>query len=316
MSGVSVFAATRMTPEFCADLTARFTAHFSNGAWPSLDEAERAQIRALVTNGIRGAEKALLDLFPNLEIIASLGIGVDAIDFDVVRARGLVVTNTPNVIADDVADLAMGMLIDRLRHIIDGDRFVRAGKWSGGPYPLARSLTGKRVGIVGLGAIGTAIAQRAVTFKLKVKWYGPRPKPQQPHEYVPDLEQLARDSDVLVIACSGGKATRHLIDARIIAALGPTGVLVNVARGSVVDVEALIAALRAGRLGAAALDVLERQPEVPAELLALPNVLLTPHLGTNTRETRATMGTMVIANLLAHFEGRPPPNLVIREPRP
>jgi glyoxylate reductase len=307
---VEVFVASRMTPEFCADLGAKFTAHFSNGAWPSLDEATRARVNALVTNGIRGAEKALLDLFPNLQIIASLGIGVDAIDFDTARARGLVVTNTPNVIADDVADLAMGMLIDRLRHIVDGERFVRAGKWSGGPYPLARSLTGKRLGIVGLGAIGTAIAQRAPAFKLKVKWYGPRPKPQQPYEYVPDLEQLARESDVLVVACSGGKATRHLIDARIIAALGSKGVLVNIARGSVVDVDALIPALRTGQLGAAALDVLEHQPQVPAELLTLPNVLLTPHLGTNTRETRATMGAMVIDNLVAHFEGRRPPNLV------
>lgn len=307
---LEVFVASRMTPEFCADLGARFTAHFSNGQWPTLDEAQRARVKALVTNGIRGAEKALLDLFPNLQIIASLGIGIDAIDFEVVRARGLAVTNTPNVIADDVADLAMGMLIDRLRHLVDGERFVRAGKWHHGPYPLARSLTGKRLGIVGLGAIGTAVAQRAQAFKLRVQWYGPRPKPQQPYEYVPDLEQLARNSDVLVIACSGGKETRHLIDARIIAALGAKGVLVNVARGSVVDVEALMAALRAGELGAAALDVLEKQPQVPAELLTLPNVLLTPHLGTNTRETRATMGAMVIENLVAHFEGRRPPNLL------
>lgn len=311
-----VFVASRMTPEFCADLASRFTAHFSNGAWPALSEEQRARVTALVTNGIRGAEKALLDLFPNLQIVASLGIGVDAIDFETVRARGLVVTNTPNVVADDVADLAMGLLIDRLRHVIDGDRFVRAGKWSGGPYPLVRSLTGKRLGIVGLGAIGSALAKRAEAFRMRVKWYGPRPKPDQPYERVPDLEQLARDSDVLVVACSGGSATRHLIDARIITALGSQGVLVNIARGSVVDVEALIAALRAGQLGSAALDVLERQPQVPSELLALPNVLLTPHLGTNTRETRATMGAMVIANLEAHFEGRRPPNLVVQEPRP
>jgi lactate dehydrogenase-like 2-hydroxyacid dehydrogenase len=309
-----VFVASRMTPEFCTALASRFTAHFSNGAWPTLEEAQRARVTALVTNGIRGAEKALLDVFPNLQIIASLGIGLDAIDFGVVRARGLVVTNTPNVVADDVADLAMGMLIDRLRHIVDSERFVRAGKWSDGPYPMARSLTGKRLGIVGLGAIGGALAKRAEAFKLRVKWHGPRPKPQQPYEYVPDLEQLARESDVLVIACSGGNATRHLIDARIIAALGPQGVLVNVARGSIVDVEALTAALRAGELGAAALDVFERQPQVPPDLLTLPNVLLTPHLGTNTRETRATMGAMVIENLVAHFEGRRPPNLVIQEP--
>jgi lactate dehydrogenase-like 2-hydroxyacid dehydrogenase len=311
-----VFVASRMTPEFCEELSKRFTAHFSNGAAPALDEAQCARITALVTNGIRGAEKALLDRFPNLQIIASLGIGVDAIDFETARARQLVVTNTPNVVADDVTDLAMGMLLDRLRHLVDGDRFVRAGKWSNGPYPLARSLTGKRLGIVGLGAIGSALARRAEAFKLQVKWYGPRPKPEQPYEYVRDLEELARQSDVLVVACSGGSATRHLIDARILSALGPQGVLVNVARGSVVDIQALISALLSGELGAAALDVLERQPQVPPELLSLPNVLLTPHLGTNTRETRATMGAMVIANLVAHFEGRPPPNLVIKEPRP
>ena len=311
-----VFVACWMTPEFCEALGKTFTAHLSHGAPPSLDDAQRLRVKAIVTNGIRGAEKALIDLFPNLEIISSLGIGVDTIDFDTVRARRLVVTNTPGVIADDVADLAVGMLIDRLRHIVDGERFVRAGKWSGGPYPLARSLTGKTVGIVGLGAIGTAIARRAEAFKMRVKWNGPRAKPQAPYEYVADLEQLARESDVLIVACNGGKATRHLIDARILSALGPQGVLVNIARGSIVDIEALIAALRGGQIAAAGLDVLERQPQVPPALLDLPNLLLTPHLGTNTLETRATMGAMVLDNLIAHFEGRPPPNRVLQEPCP
>ena len=310
-----VFVACRMTPEFCEELGRRFTVHLSHGARPALDAGQRPRVKALVTNGIRGAENALIELFPNLQIISSLGIGLDAIDFDTVRARGLVVTNTPGVVADDVADLAMGMLIDRLRHVVDGERYVRAGNWSGGPYPLARSLTGKRIGIVGLGAIGAAIALRAQAFKMQVKWNGPRAKPHAPYPYVPDLEQLARESDVLVVACSGGKSTRHLVDARILSALGPQGVLVNIARGSVVDIEAVIAALRGGHLASAALDVLEHQPQVPPELLALPNLLLTPHLGTNTRETRGTMGSMVIENLIAHFEGRRPPNLVIQEPR-
>jgi lactate dehydrogenase-like 2-hydroxyacid dehydrogenase len=300
-----------MTPEFCADLGAKFTAHFSNGAWPTLEEAQRARVTALVTNGIRGAEKALLDLFPNLQIIASLGIGIDAIDFGVVRARGLVVTNTPNVVADDVADLAMGMLIDRLRHIVDGERFVRAGKWSGGPYPLARSLTGKRLGIVGLGAIGGALAKRAEAFRLRVKWHGPRPKPQQPYEYVPDLEQLARESDVLVIACSGGNATRHLIDARIIAALGPQGVLVNVARGSLVDEKALIEALSNGVIAGAALDVFEHEPRVPEALFAFETVTLAPHIGSGTHQTRRAMADLVLANLDAHFAGRELPTPVV-----
>jgi lactate dehydrogenase-like 2-hydroxyacid dehydrogenase len=307
---IEVFVACRMTPEFCEALTRRFTPHFSDGAWPALADAERTRVRALVTNGIRGAERALLDVFPKLEIVASLGIGVDSIDFEATRARGLRVTNTPGVVADDVADLAIGMLVDRFRHVRDGDRFVRAGKWSQGPYPRARSLTGKRLGIVGLGAIGAGIARRAEAMRMRVKWYGPRPKPHQPYEYVPDLERLARESDALVVACSGGAATRHLIDARIIAALGPEGTLVNIARGSIVDIDALIAALRSGQLRGAALDVLENQPQVPPALLELPDVLLTPHLGTNTYETRGTMGEMVIENLVAHFEGREPPNLV------
>jgi hydroxypyruvate reductase len=301
-----------MTPEFCAALGRQFTPHFSEGAWPALGDGERARVRALVTNGIRGAEKKLLDLFPNLEIVASLGIGVDAIDFDAIRTRGLRVTNTPDVVADDVADLAIGMLVDRFRHLRDGDRFVRAGKWSEGSYPRTRSLTGKRLGIVGLGAIGMGIARRAEALKLRVKWYGPRPKPHQPYEYIPDLQRLARESDTLVVACSGGPETRHLIDARIIAELGPEGTLINIARGSIVDIDAVIAALRSGRLGSAALDVLEHQPRVPPGLLEVPNLLLTPHLGTNTYETRATMGSMVIENLVAHFEGRQPPNLVRR----
>lgn len=310
-SSIEVFVASRMTPEFCEALARRFTAYFSDGAWPALADASRARVRALVTNGIRGAERALLDLFPNLEIVASLGIGVDAIDFNATRARGVRVTNTPGVVADDVADLAIGMLIDRFRQLRDGDRFVRAGRWNEGPYPRARSLTGKRLGIVGLGAIGLAVARRAEALKLRVKWYGPRPKPHQPYEYVDDLERLSRESDALVVACSGGTQTRHLINARIIAALGPEGTLINIARGSIVDIDALIAALRSGQLGSAALDVLEHQPRVPPELLALPNLLLTPHLGTNTYETRETMGSMVIENLVAHFDGRQPPNLVV-----
>jgi lactate dehydrogenase-like 2-hydroxyacid dehydrogenase len=311
-----VFVACPMTPEFCEALAKTFTPHLSHGAPPSLDEAQRLRVKAIVTNGIRGAENALIDRFPNLEIIASLGIGLDAIDFDTVRARRLVVTNTPNVVADDVADLAMGLLIDRMRFVNEGDRFIRAGKWSAGPHPLGRSLTAKTLGIVGLGAIGTGIAQRAKAFRMRVKWNGPRAKPQAPYEYVADLEQLARESDALIVACNGGKATRHLIDARILSALGSQGVLVNIARGSIVDIQALIAALRSGEIASAALDVLDRQPQVPPELLTLPNLLLTPHLGTNTRETRGRMGAMVLENLTAHFEGRPPPNLVIQEPRP
>ena len=300
-----VFAACRLPAEFTDEMGRHFVVHLSQGGTPALDPGQCERVRAIVTNGIRGAEKALIELFPHLQIIASLGIGVDAIDLDTARVRGVAVTNTPGVVSDDVADLAMAMLIDRLRSIVDGDRFIRAGQWFKGPPPFARSLTGKRLGIVGLGGIGLGVARRAEAFKMRVKWYGPRAKPDVSYEYVPDLQQLARESDALIVACSGGKETRHLIDARILAALGPGGVLINVSRGSVLDTAALIAALRSRQLAGAALDVVEHQPEVPPELLALDNVLLTPHLGTATRETRGRMAELALESLLDCFAGRP-----------
>lgn len=305
-----IFVAFRLPPELQPLLNGPFVVHLGNGNWQTLNEEQRARVTGLVTNGIRGAEKALIDFFPNLQIIASLGIGLDAIDLPAARARCIVVTNTPGVVADDVADLAMGMLIDRRRQLLAANRYVLAGKWGAGPYPLARSLTGMKLGIVGMGAIGTAIARRAEAFRMSVKWHGPRPKPAVPYEYVDDLERLARDSDALAVACAGGPATHHLISARILTALGPDGILVNVARGSIVDTQALIAALQAGRIAGAALDVFEHQPEVPQELLAMENVLLTPHLGTATRETRTRMGAMVIQSLIDHFAGRSPQHRV------
>jgi lactate dehydrogenase-like 2-hydroxyacid dehydrogenase len=306
-----IFVAFRLPPELAELQDGRFTVHLGNGDFPQLDDAQRAAVRALVTNGIRGADRALIDYFPNLEIIASLGIGLDSLDLEAARARKLVVTNTPGVVADDAADLALALLIDRRRQVQEANRFLLAGKWSQGPYPLARSLTGMTLGIVGLGAIGTAVARRAEAFRMHVKWYGPHPKPFVAYQYVPDLVQLAEESDALVIACAGGAATRHLINGPILRALGPQGILVNVARGSIVDTQALIDALTSGQLGAAALDVFEHQPQVPPALLALPNVLLTPHLGTATRETRARMGKMVIHSLIDHFSGRVPQHRVL-----
>ncbi len=303
-----VFVAFRLPPELAALHDAPVVLHLGD---QPLDASQRARVRALVTNGIRGADAALMDQFPNLELIASLGIGLDALDLEAARARNLVVTNTPGVIADDVADLALALLIDRLRQVTAANRYVLAGEWAKGPYPLARSLTGKTVGIVGMGAIGRAVAQRAEAFRMTVKWHGPQPKPDVPQDYVADLVQLARESDVLVVACTGGAATRHLINAPVLTALGPAGVLINVARGSVVDTAALIAALDSGLLGSAALDVLEHQPQVPPELLANDKVLLTPHLGTATRETRARMGRMVVQSLSDHFAGSTPLHRVV-----
>ena len=292
-------------PELQPLLDGRHVVHQGNGLPQSLDAATRARVRILVTNGIRGASAELMDCFDNLQLIASLGIGLDAIDLQAARARGIAVTHTPGVVADDVADLALAQLITLCRRGTEAETFLRAGQWSNGPFPLARSVTGLQVGIVGLGAIGTAIAQRAAACRMSVRWNGPRPKPEASWPFEPDLHRLAAESDALVVACAGGPATHHLVGASVLDALGPAGVLVNVARGSVVDTAALVHALQCGALGGAALDVFEHQPQVPAALLALPNVRLTPHLGTATRQTRATMAGMVLDSIAAFVAGQP-----------
>jgi hydroxypyruvate reductase len=305
-----VFVTFRLPPELEGLRAAPYDLHLGEGRAPQLPTERRNAVRAIVTNGIRGAERELIDYFPRLELIASLGIGLDALDLQCARERAVRVTNTPGVIADDVADLAMAMIVDRLRGLRDANAFVLRGDWLKGPYPLARSLTGCRLGVVGLGAIGKAVAARAAAFRMQVAWHGPRAKPEVGLPYFPDLESLARASDVLVICCAGGAGTQNLVNARILEALGPKGVLVNVARGSVVDTTALVAALEGGSLAGAALDVFEFQPRVPEELLRSGRVLLTPHLGTATRETRARMGEMVLSSLADHFAGREPAHRV------
>lgn len=305
-----VFVTFPLPPELEALREAPYTLHLGQGRLPALPEPVRLQVRAMVTNGIRGAERTLIEHFPRLELIASLGIGLDALDLGCAQERGIRVTNTPGVMADDVADLVMAMIVDRLRGLREANAFVLRGAWPAGPFPLARSLTGLRVGIVGLGAIGMAVAARAAACRMRVVWHGPRPKPDVALPYLADLVSLAEASDVLVLCCAGGPATHHLVDARVLEALGPRGLLVNVARGSVVDTAALIDALARGRLGGAALDVFEEQPQVPEALRRSDRVLLTPHLGSATRETRARMGAMVLASLADHFAGREPANLV------
>jgi hydroxypyruvate reductase len=306
----AVFVAVRLPPELQTMRDAPYTLYFGEAQPPDLPQAARDSVRALITNGMHGASRSLIEYFPRLELIASLGIGVDAIDFDCTRERGIRVTNTPRVIADDVADLAMAMIVDRLRNIRDANAFLLRGDWHKGAFPLSRTVTGRRLGILGMGAIGQQIAARAAAFRMEVCWHGPRAKPEIPLPYVADLVELARNVEVLVVSSSGGPATRHLVDARVLAALGPQGVLVNIARGSVVDTNALIAALAEGRLGSAALDVYDDQPRVPEALCKSDRVLLTPHLGSATRETRQRMGEIVLASLADHFAGREPANLV------
>lgn len=264
-----------------------------------------AEAEIAVTFGPAGADAGTIAALPGLRLIACFGVGYDAVDIDACRARGIRVTNTPDVLTDDVADMAIALMLGVLRRIVVADRYVRAGRWLASPMPLTRSLSRRRVGIVGLGRIGQAIAERCAAFGCTVAWHGPRPKDDAPWPYRADLHELADWAEILVAACPGGAATRGIISREVIDALGPQGVFVNIARGSVVDQPALVDALVAGRLGGAGLDVFAAEPAVPAELFELESVVLTPHAASGTHETRAAMGQLVLDNIAAWVAGRP-----------
>lgn len=266
-----------------------------------------ARVRALVTTGLRGFERRHLEALPALEIVACFGTPRGSADLEAARERGVVVAHTPTSIAESVADVALGLLIAIMRRICETDRFVRAGRWAERLPPLGRELAGKTCGILGLGAIGAALARRVLACGMSVIYHGPRPKPDLPYPYCPDPVTLAARSDCLVLACPLTPATRGLVGARVLDALGPEGFLVNIARGPVVDQGALIAALEQRRIAGAALDVFWDEPHVPSALTALENVVLTPHIGSSTREVREQRKQKLLENLRAHFAGRPPP---------
>jgi lactate dehydrogenase-like 2-hydroxyacid dehydrogenase len=261
-----------------------------------------AEFDIVVTSARFGCTAAMLERLPSVRAICSFGVGYDAIAVDVARPRGIQVSYTPDVLNDCVADLAMGLVIDCARRISTADRFVRAGLWPAGNFPLARKVSGKRLGIVGLGRIGKDVARRAGGFDMQVRYHNRRADADSPYGFEPDLLALARWADFLVLTCPGGAATHHLISAAVLDALGPDGILVNVSRGSVVDESALVAALAEGRLGGAGLDVFEAEPRVPEALLTLDNVVLAPHIGSGTEETRLQMEELVFANLRAFID--------------
>jgi len=264
-------------------------------------QANGASIKALVTSGVYGASAALLGQLPNLEAIFSFGVGYDAIAVDVARDRGIVVTNTPQVLDDCVADTAMGLILDTLRRFTEADRYVRAGKWPQARFPVAVKVGGKKLGIVGLGNIGQAIARRAAAFDMEILYHNRSPKAGVDYRYFADLDAMITACDVLVLAVPGGKATDRLIDGRRLALLGSKGFLINIARGSVVDQPALIEALQQGTIAGAGLDVFEAEPQVPESLLAMDNVVLLPHVGSGTQETRQAMGDLVWKNIEGWF---------------
>jgi hydroxypyruvate reductase len=262
-------------------------------------------IRAITGGGESQVSRALIAQLPALEMISIMGVGYDKVDVAAAIERGIPVTHTPEVLNDEVADLAIGLMLSIARGIPQADRYVRAGHWAEkGNMPFSRKMSGARLGIVGLGRIGKAIAHRAQAFGMRIAYTGRSRQDEISFEYHPTAKALAAAVDFLVVITPGGEGTRHMIDRDVLAALGPRGYLVNVARGSVVDEAALIEALQNKVIAGAGLDVFENEPQVPAALRALDNVVLTPHMASATHETRQAMADLALANLQAHFAGR------------
>ena len=267
------------------------------------------RIRGLVQGGGTVTPTALLDALPKLEIISVFGVGYDGVPVDYCKARGLKVTNTPDVLTDDVADVAVALIMMTGRGFVRLNRFVHAGGWLKQGPELTTKLGGRTVGILGLGRIGKAIAERVTAMHMQVAYTGRKPQ-DVPYRYLPDLEALAAASDFLVVACPGGAATKNIVNAGVLAALGKKGTIINIARGSIVDEPALVKALADGTIKGAGLDVFADEPNIPAPMLAMDNVVLLPHVGSATRETRQAMGDLCKANLDAWFAGKPLPTLI------
>lgn len=268
-------------------------------------QAAKADVVAIVSNQATPVRRNLIEALPNLEIISQFAVGTDNIDLEAASARGIAVTNTPDVLTDDTADIAVSLLLSLSRRICEADMFVRVGKWPSGPMPLGTTPKGKTVGIIGLGRIGLAIAKRLVAFDMRVVYHGRKQKAGLAWPFYKDIEMMAAHCDYLVLACSGGPETKNIVNARVLDALGPKGYLINIARGSCVDEVALVEALTHKRIAGAGLDVYAAEPNVPEALKSMDNVVLLPHIGSATIETRTIMGEIVLANLEAHFSGKP-----------
>lgn len=293
-------------------LDSRYTVH----RWPEppLQQAwlqeHAADVRAVVTSGGAGIDPPLAARLPSLGIVAINGVGYDRVDIEAMRHAGVRVTNTPDVLTDDVADLAIALMLNVMRSLPAGEQHVREGRWPQSQPDLARRASGRRYGIVGLGRIGLAIAARLAGFGGSIAYTSTTRKPVD-YPYHPDARSLAAVSDVLFVATAASAQTKGLIDGAVLDALGPTGVLINIARGSIVDEPALVQALVEHRLGGAGLDVFADEPNVPEALLTLPHVALAPHVGSATAETRAAMGDLMLENLEAFFAGKPLPTAVV-----
>lgn len=289
--------------------------------WEAADPEARlaevaAEVRAIATAGHMATDGPFMSRFPSLEIVANFGVGYDHVDAAWAGRQGITVTNTPGVLDEEVADTAMGLVLAAVRQFPAAERYLRAGRWLDQPFPLSPTLRGRTLGILGLGRIGKAIAKRAESFGLSVIYHNRRPQTDVPYLYYPTLIGLAQACDILVVVTPGGTDTRHLVGREVLHALGPTGVLVNVARGSVVDEEALIAALRERTILSAGLDVFLDEPRVPQALIDMDHVVLLPHVGSASQHTRDAMGQLVVDNLLSWAAGKGPLTPVAETPWP
>ena len=306
LSALHVLAVAKPSPLLAPRLNSAFIVHPMDAATlPAI----ASQIQGIFASGESKVSAELIKQLPALKFISVMGVGYDGVDVAAAKARGVVVSHTPDVLNDDVADLAIALMLGVARQLPTADRHVRDGLWPQGPLPLARKMSGARIGIVGMGRIGQAIAQRALGFNMTVAYTARSAKPALPWAYLPNAAALAEVSDFLVVITPGGAATLKLIDAEVLAALGRSsaqkGILINVARGSVVDEAALIDALERGVIAGAGLDVFENEPQVPERLRALPQVVLTPHIGSATGQTRQAMADLAFDNLQLGLSGQP-----------
>ena len=304
---IDILQTMAMPPRIAERLGDRYRVH---RLWEAADpEAFVVEIgvrlRAVITMGHGVVPAEMIDAMPNLEVVSVMGVGYDGVDVAHATRKGVGVSNTPGVLSAEVANLAIGLALAVTREIVKADGYVRDGQWLKADLALNRTIVGRPVGVVGLGGIGRATADRLAALGADVSWYGPRPKPDAPYPYNPDLEHLASAVDGLVLCCPGGPATRHLVNRKVLAALGPDGWLVNVARGSVVDERALVEALMARRIWGAGLDVFENEPKAPPELFELDNVVVQPHQASATVATRNAMADLCIENVDLHFAGQP-----------
>ena len=291
-----------ITPRMDARLTPSFTLHYTDRIddVPAFLAREGHAIAHVLTDGHNGVPRAWMDALPALKLISNYGVGYDAIDVGLAGERGVLVTHTPGVLSDEVATTALMLMLACYRNLLASDAFVRDGSWPEKRHmALSRSADHRRVGILGLGRNGLALARKLEPFHAEISYHN-RTRRDVPYRYCPDLEKMAADAEVLFVVTPGGSETHGIVNREVIDALGPDGMLVNVSRGSVVDEPALVAALEEGRLGSAGLDVFADEPNVPAALLAMDNVVLTPHIGSATEETRQAMGNLVVDNLLQH----------------